>query len=106
VNGVAQLPRPTIAASRQSRPSSCWRFRARPSVLRTFSVIEVLAIKEFGSAPVSFWLASFSDKVKGTMRELDLVVLPNANVVEPRIEKRLQALRACRLIVRPTRFPL
>jgi hypothetical protein len=39
---------------------------------------------------VQFWLVSFSDTVKGLMKQLYfVVVLPDGSVVEPRVEKRL-----------------
>ena len=71
-----------------------------------FFSIEVLAIKEF-------WVdAGFRSGLRhfltgqGYDARAGPRLLPNGNVMEPRIEKRLQALRACRLIIRPTRFPL
>jgi hypothetical protein len=52
--------------------------------------VGALETQEFRQQPVPFWLVSFSDTVKGPMHQLYfVVVLPNGNVVEPRVEKRL-----------------
>jgi hypothetical protein len=52
--------------------------------------VGALETQEFREQPIPFWLVSFSDTVKGPMRQLFfVVVLPNGNVVEPRVEKRL-----------------
>jgi hypothetical protein len=40
--------------------------------------------------PVPFWLVAFSDSAKGLPNRLYfVVVLPEGNVAEPRVEKRL-----------------
>jgi hypothetical protein len=60
--------------------------------MTTFYGIQVGALEtqEFRQQPMPFWLVSFSDTVKGPMHQLYfVVVLPNGNVVEPRVEKRL-----------------
>jgi hypothetical protein len=60
--------------------------------MTTFYDVQVGALEtqEFRQQPIPFWLLSFSDTVKGPMHQLFfVVVLPNGNVVEPRIEKRL-----------------
>jgi hypothetical protein len=52
--------------------------------------VGALESQEFRTQPEPFWLVSFSDTVKGPMHQLFfVVVLPNGNVVEPRVEKRL-----------------
>jgi hypothetical protein len=52
--------------------------------------VGALETQEFRSTPIPFWLVSFSDTVKGPMRQMYfVVVLPDGNVVEPRVEKRL-----------------
>jgi hypothetical protein len=49
-----------------------------------------LETQEFRAELIPFWLVSFSDTVKGPMhRMFFVVVLPDGNVVEPRVEKRL-----------------
>jgi hypothetical protein len=60
--------------------------------MTTFYGVQIGALEtqEFRQEPMPFWLVSFSDTVKGPMHQLYfVVVLPNGNVVEPRVEKRL-----------------
>jgi hypothetical protein len=60
--------------------------------MTSFYGIQVGAFEtqEFRTQPEPFWLVSFSDTVKGPMHQLFFVViLPNGNVVEPRVENRL-----------------
>jgi hypothetical protein len=60
--------------------------------MTTFYGVQVGALEtqEFRTQPVPFWLVSFSDTVKGPFKQLwFVVVLPDGNVVEPRVEKRL-----------------
>ena len=58
--------------------------RRQPCVSRTNTT------QEFRTTPVPFWLISFSDTLKGPMRQMFFVVLlPDGTVVEPRVEKRL-----------------
>ena len=46
--------------------------------------------QEFRTTPVPFWLVSFSDTVKGPLRQMFFVVLlPDGTVVEPRVARRL-----------------
>ena len=37
--------------------------------------VEALASQEFRTQPMPFWLVSFSDKVKGLLKQLYLVVV-------------------------------
>ena len=60
--------------------------------MTTFYGVQVGALEtqEFRRQPMPFWLVSFSDMVKGPMHQLCfVVVLPDGNVVEPKVEKRL-----------------
>ena len=60
--------------------------------MTTFYHVQVGALetREFRTAPVSFWLACFSDTVKGPLRQMFFVVLlPDGTVVEARVAKRL-----------------
>jgi len=52
--------------------------------------IGALETQEFRTTPVPFWLVSFSDTVKGPLRQMFFVVLlPDGTVVEPRVARRL-----------------
>jgi hypothetical protein len=54
------------------------------------AAIGALETQEFRTAPVPFWLVSFSEAIQGPAKQLFFVVLlPNGTVVEPRVEKRL-----------------
>jgi hypothetical protein len=60
--------------------------------MTTFYHIQIGALEtqEFRTAPVPFWLVSFSEAIQGPAKQLFFVVLlPNGTVVEPRVEKRL-----------------
>jgi hypothetical protein len=60
--------------------------------MTTFYHVQVgsLETQEIRTTPVPFWLISFSDTVKGQLRQMFFVVLlPDRTVVEPRVEKRL-----------------
>ena len=60
--------------------------------MTTFYHVQMGALEtqEFRTTPVPFWLVSFSDTVKGPMREMYFVVLlPDGTVVVPRVEKRM-----------------
>jgi hypothetical protein len=60
--------------------------------MTTFYHVQISAhsTQEFRTTPVPFWLVSFSDTVKGPMRQMFFVVLlPDGTVVVPRVEKRL-----------------
>ena len=60
--------------------------------MTTFYHVQIGALEtqEFRTTPVPFWLVSFSDTVKGPMRQMFFVVLlPDGTVVVPRVEKRL-----------------
>jgi hypothetical protein len=52
--------------------------------------VGALETQELRTSPMPFWLLSFSDTVKGPLRQLFfVVVLPDGRVVEPKVEKRL-----------------
>jgi hypothetical protein len=52
--------------------------------------IGALETQKFRTTPVPFWLVSFSDTVKGPLRQMFFVVLlPDGTVVEPRVARRL-----------------
>src|ERR1700675_229996 len=52
--------------------------------------IGALETQEFRTTPVPFWLVSFSETVKGPLRQMFFVVLlPDGTVVEPRVARRL-----------------
>jgi hypothetical protein len=60
--------------------------------MTTFYHVQVggLETQEFRTTQVPFWLVSFSDTIKGPMRQMFFVVLlPDGTVVVPRVEKRL-----------------
>ena len=60
--------------------------------MTTFYHVQVGALEtqEFRANQAPFWLISFSDTIKGTMRQMYCVVLlADGTVVEPRVEKRL-----------------
>jgi hypothetical protein len=49
-----------------------------------------LETQELRTAPMPFWLVSFSDTVKGPLRQLFfVVVMPDGTIIEPRVVKRL-----------------
>ena len=50
--------------------------------------VGVLETQEFRTAPIPFWLVSFSDTAKGPLRQMFFVVLlPDGTVVEPKVAK-------------------
>jgi hypothetical protein len=59
--------------------------------MTTFYHVQVGALEtqEFRSRPVPFWLVCFSDAVKGPMRQMFFVLLPDGTVVELTVAKRL-----------------
>jgi hypothetical protein len=59
--------------------------------MTTFYHVQVgLETLEFRTTPLPFWLISFSDTIKGSMRQIFFVVLlPDGTVVVPRVEKWL-----------------
>ena len=60
--------------------------------MTTFYHVQVGALEtqEFRTQPIPFWLACFSDTVKGPLRQMFFVVLlPDGTVIVPRVEKRL-----------------
>jgi hypothetical protein len=59
--------------------------------MTTFYHIQIGALEtqEFRTTPVSFWLVSFSDTIKGPMRQMFFVVLlPDGMVVVPKVAER------------------
>ena len=60
--------------------------------LTTFYHLQVGALEtqEFRTKPVPFWLAYFSDMIKGLLRQMFFaVLLPDGTIIEPRVTKRL-----------------
>jgi hypothetical protein len=52
--------------------------------------VGALETQEFRTQPVPFWLVSFSDTVKGQLRQMYFVVLlPDGTVVVPSVAKRM-----------------
>jgi hypothetical protein len=74
--------------------------------MTTFYGIQVGALEtqEFRTDPVPFWLVAFSDSTKGLIHQLYfVVVLPNGNVIEPKLrhalyQRTLQALKLTSLV--------
>jgi hypothetical protein len=59
--------------------------------MTTFYHVQVGALEtqEFRTTPVPFWLISFSDTIKGPMRQMFFVVLlPDGTVVVPKVVER------------------
>ena len=82
-------------AGEQNSPNAVTKEKAAEiaaDFMTTFYHVQVSALEtqEFRTTPVPFWLISFSDTVKGPMRQMFFVVLlPDRTVVVPRVEKRL-----------------
>jgi hypothetical protein len=82
-------------AGEQNSPNAVTKEKAAEiaaDFMTTFYHVQVGALEtqEFRTTPVPFWLISFSDTIKGPMRQMYFVVLlPDGTVVEPRVEKRL-----------------
>ena len=82
-------------AGEQNAPNAVTKEKAAEiaaDFMTTFYHVQVGALEtqEFRTTPVPFWLISFSDTIKGPMRQMYFVVLlPDGTVVEPRVEKRL-----------------
>jgi hypothetical protein len=82
-------------AGEQNSPNAVTKEKAAEiaaDFMTTFYHVQVGALEtqEFRTAPSPFWLISFSDTVKGPMREMYFVVLlADGTVVVPRVEKRL-----------------
>jgi hypothetical protein len=87
-----------MSSSRTSRPPR----RAQPKdqiaeiaadFMTTFYGTQVGALEthEFRTEPIPFWLVSFSDTVKGPLKQLwFVVVLPDGKVIEPRVKPRVE----------------
>jgi len=86
-------------AGEQNSPNAVTKEKAAEiaaDFMTTFYGVQVGALEtqEFRTQPVPFWLVSFSDTVRGPLKEMYfVVVLPNGSVVEPSVAKRLLALR-------------
>jgi hypothetical protein len=82
-------------AGEQNSPNAITKEKAAEiaaDFMTTFYHIQVGALEtqEFRTTPAPFWLISFSDTIKGPMRQMFFVVLlPDGTVVVPRVEKRL-----------------
>jgi hypothetical protein len=52
--------------------------------------VGALETQELREQPIPFWLVSFSDTIKGALRQLYfVVVLPDGRIIEPLVKKRL-----------------
>jgi hypothetical protein len=82
-------------AGEQNSPNAITKEKAAEiaaDFMTTFYRVEVGALEtqEFRTTPVPFWLVSFSDTVKGPIKNMFFVVLlPDGTVVVPKVEKRL-----------------
>src|SRR6266481_2420032 len=82
-------------AGEQNSPNAVTKEKAAEiaaDFMTTFYHVQIGALEtqEFRTTPVSFWLVSFSDTVKGPIKNMFFVVLlPDGTVVVPRVEKRL-----------------
>jgi hypothetical protein len=82
-------------AGEQNSPNAVTKEKAAEiaaDFMTTFYHVQIGALEtqEFRTTPVPFWLVSFSDTVKGPMRQMFFVVLlPDGTVVVPRVEKWL-----------------
>jgi hypothetical protein len=82
-------------AGEQNSPNAVTKEKAAEiaaDFMMSFYHVQVGALEtqEFRTTPVPFWLVSFSDTIKGPLRQMFFVVLlPDGTVVAPRVEKRL-----------------
>src|SRR6202521_1285323 len=82
-------------AGEQNSPNAITKEKAAEiaaDFMTTFYHVQVGALEtqEFRTSPIPFWLISFSDTIKVTLRQMFFVVLlPDGTVVEPRVAKRL-----------------
>jgi hypothetical protein len=82
-------------AGEQNSPNAVTKEKAAEiaaDFMMTFYHVQIGALEtqEFRTTPVPFWLISYSDMVKGPLRQMFFVVLlPDGTVVEPRVEKRM-----------------
>jgi hypothetical protein len=82
-------------AGEQNSPNAITKEKAAEiaaDFMTTFYHIQVGALEtqEFRTTPAPFWLISFSDTIKGPMRQmLFVVLLPDGTVVVPSVAKRL-----------------
>jgi hypothetical protein len=82
-------------AGEQNSPNAITKEKAAEiaaDFMTTFYHLQVGALEtqEFRTTPLPFWLVSFSDTIKGPMRQMYFVVLlPDGTVVVPSVEKRL-----------------
>jgi hypothetical protein len=82
-------------AGEQNSPNTITKEKAAEiaaDFMTTFYHVQVGALEtqEFRTQPVQFWLACFSDAVKGPIKNMFFVVLlPDGTVVVPKEENRL-----------------
>ena len=82
-------------AGEQNSPNAITKEKAAEiaaDFMTTFYHVQVGALEtqEFRTSPIPFWLISFSDTIKVTLRQMFFVVLlPDGTVVEPRVAKRM-----------------
>jgi hypothetical protein len=80
-------------AGEQNSPNAVTKEKAAEiaaDFMTRFYHVQVYALEtqEFRTTPVPFWLISFSDTVKGPLRQMYFVVLlPDGTVVEPSVTK-------------------
>jgi hypothetical protein len=82
------VARPEFSRRRNKRESA----EIAADFMTTFYHVQVGALEtqEFRAQPVPFWLVSFSDTIKGPLRQMFFVVLlPDGTVVVPIVEKSL-----------------
>jgi hypothetical protein len=81
-------------AGEQNSPNAVTKEKAAEiaaDFMTTFYHIQIGALEtqEFRTTPVPFWLGSFSDTVKGPMRQMFFVVLlPDGTVAVPEVAER------------------
>src|SRR4029077_17634573 len=80
-------------AGEQNSPDAVTKEKAAEiaaDFMTTFYHVQVGTLKtqEFRTTPIPFWLISFSDTIKGALRQFYFVVLlPDGTVVEPIVAK-------------------
>jgi|HubBroStandDraft_6_1064221.scaffolds.fasta_scaffold869969_2 hypothetical protein len=82
-------------ANEQNSPNAVTKEKAAEiaaDFMTTFYHVQVGALEtqEFRTTPAPFWLISFSDTVKGPLRQMYFVVLlPDGTVVLPKVAERM-----------------
>jgi hypothetical protein len=82
-------------ANEQNSPNAVTKEKAAEiaaDFMTTFYHVQVGALEtqEFRTTPAPFWLISFSDTIKGPLRQMYFVVLlPDGTVVLPKVAERM-----------------